>query len=96
MADRQEPLNPSALALGPSNRELDAYPPIQKWDDWVEYDTAQWPRKVEKHCQIIPTICFNCEAGCGLVGVVEKETLRIRRFEGNPEQIGRASCRERV
>src|ERR1700741_2041245 len=49
---------------------------------------ATWPRKVEKHCQIIPTICFNCEAACGLVAVVEKETNVIRRFEGNPEHPG--------
>ena len=61
---------------------------MEKWDDWVEYDTAQWPRKVEKHCRIIPTICFNCEAACGLVAVVEKDTNRIRRFEGNPEHPG--------
>ena len=61
---------------------------MEKWDDWVEYDTAQWPRKVEKHCRIIPTICFNCEAACGLVAVVEKDTNKIRRFEGNPEHPG--------
>ena len=67
---------------------LASYPPVEKWDDWVEYDTAQWPRKVEKHCRIIPTICFNCEAACGLVAVVEKDTNKIRRFEGNPEHPG--------
>jgi anaerobic selenocysteine-containing dehydrogenase len=61
---------------------------VAKWDDWVEYDTAHWPRKVEKRYQIIPTICFNCEAACGLLGFVDKETLRIRRFEGNPEHPG--------
>ena len=87
MSDQSAPLNPSAQRLEvPSG--LAAYPPVEKWDDWVEYDTAQWPRKVEKHCRIIPTICFNCEAGCGLVAVVEKDTNRIRRFEGNPEHPG--------
>ncbi|MBI2365095.1 MAG: molybdopterin-dependent oxidoreductase, partial [Deltaproteobacteria bacterium] len=45
-------------------------------------------KKVEKHCRIIPTICFNCEAACGLLGFVEKDTNRIRRFEGNPEHPG--------
>jgi anaerobic selenocysteine-containing dehydrogenase len=87
MSNSRQPLNPDAQRLEPA-AGLASYPPVEKWDDWVEYDTAQWPRKVEKHCQIIPTICFNCEAACGLVGVVEKDTNRIRRFEGNPEHPG--------
>ena len=87
MSDSRQPLNPDAQRLEPG-AGLASYPPVEKWDDWVEYDTAQWPRKVEKHCQIIPTICFNCEAACGLVGFVEKDTNRIRRFEGNPEHPG--------
>ena len=88
MADSRQPLNPDALRLEPAQGGLASYPPVDKWDDWVEYDTATWPRKVEKHCRIIPTICFNCEAACGLVAVVEKDTNRIRRFEGNPEHPG--------
>jgi len=87
MSDNRTPLDPSAQRLEPASG-LASYPPVEKWDDWVEYDTAQWPRKVEKHCRIIPTICFNCEAGCGLLAFVEKETHRIRRFEGNPEHPG--------
>ena len=87
MTDNRFPLNPDAQNLdAPSG--LASYPPVEKWDDWVEYDTAQWPRKVEKHCRIIPTICFNCEAACGLLAFVEKDTNRIRRFEGNPEHPG--------
>ena len=87
MSETRQPLHPSALRLEvPSG--LASYPPVAKWDDWVEYDTAHWPRKVEKRYQIIPTICFNCEAACGLLGFVDKETLRIRRFEGNPEHPG--------
>ena len=87
MPETRQPLHPSALRLeAPSG--LASYPPVAKWDDWVEYDTAHWPRKVEKRYQIIPTICFNCEAACGLLGFVDKETLRIRRFEGNPEHPG--------
>jgi len=88
MSDNRQPLNPDAMRLDPPSHGLASYPPVEKWDDWVEYDTAQWPRKVEKHCQIIPTICFNCEAACGLLGFVEKDTNRIRRFEGNPEHPG--------
>ena len=87
MSKNQLPLSPDAQKLSPASG-LSNYPPVEKWDDWVEYDTAQWPRKVEKHCHIIPTICFNCEAACGLVGVVEKDTNVIRRFEGNPEHPG--------
>src|SRR4029434_1326968 len=87
MPETRQPLHPSALRLeAPSG--LAAYPRVAKCDDWVEYDTAHWPRKVEKRYQIIPTICFNCEAACGLLGFVDKETLRIRRFEGNPEHPG--------
>src|SRR5437763_8349882 len=87
MSDMPQPLNPSAPRLEPPKGLL-SYPPVEKWHDWVEYDTAQWPRKVEKHYQIIPTICFNCEAACGLLGFVDKETNRIRRFDGNPEHPG--------
>ena len=87
MNDARQPLNPSAARLEPPKGLL-SYPPVEKWHDWVEYDTAQWPRKVEKHYQIIPTICFNCEAACGLLGFVDKETNRIRRFDGNPEHPG--------
>src|SRR5437763_1038931 len=87
MSDIPQPLNPSAARLEPPKGLL-SYPPVEKWHDWLEYDTAQWPRKVEKHYQIIPTICFNCEAACGLLGFVDKETNRIRRFDGNPEHPG--------
>jgi anaerobic selenocysteine-containing dehydrogenase len=88
MTDDRQPLHPVAAGLQPSHSALATYPPVEKWDDWVEYDTAHWPRKVERHCQIIPTICFNCEAGCGLVAVIDKENLKIRRFDGNPEHAG--------
>lgn len=87
MSKTQEPLHPWAARLEATGG-LASYPPKEKWDDWVEYDTAHWPRKVEKHYQVIPTICFNCEAACGLLGFVDKETMRIRRFEGNPEHPG--------
>src|SRR5512143_2812506 len=88
MEHNQEPLHPVAASLEPSPGGLMSYPPVAKWDDWVEYDTAVWPKKVEKHHWLIPTICFNCEAACGLLGYVEKKTLKVRRFEGNPEHAG--------
>ena len=37
---------------------------------------------------IVPTTCFNCEAGCGLLSYVDKETMRVRKFEGNPYHPG--------
>lgn len=88
MKEDMQPLHPVAAGLEPPRGGLASYPPVQKWDDWVEYDTAHWPKKVEKRHMLIPTICFNCEAGCGLLGYVDKETLRVRRFEGNPEHPG--------
>jgi anaerobic selenocysteine-containing dehydrogenase len=69
-------------------RNLASCPPPEKWHDWVEYDAQAWPRKVEKHYEIIPTICFNCEAACGLLAYVDKGTGRIRRFDGNPYHPG--------
>lgn len=59
-------------------------PPVEKWDDWVELDPAEWPRRVQKHYSLVPTICFNCESACGLLAYVNKETGQIDKFEGNP------------
>ena len=79
--DVAEPLNPAAQDLEAPARGLASFPPSDKWDDWVEYDPLHWPRKVEHHYQIIPTICFNCEAACGLLAYVDKQTFKIRKFE---------------
>ncbi|HYU20128.1 MAG TPA: molybdopterin-dependent oxidoreductase [Chloroflexota bacterium] len=68
--------------------ELAAFPPKEKWDDWVELESTQWPKRVERHYMLVPTICFNCEAGCGLLAYVDKETLQVRKFEGNPHHPG--------
>jgi anaerobic selenocysteine-containing dehydrogenase len=83
-----EPLSPAARDLEPPARGLASFPPVEQWDDWMEYDAAAWPKKVERHVALIPTICFNCEAGCGLLAYVDKETGRIARFEGNPAHPG--------
>ena len=64
---------------------LSSCPPVEKWDDWVEYDSEAWPRRVARHYQIIPTICFNCESACGLLAYVDKETGQVAKFEGNPK-----------
>jgi anaerobic selenocysteine-containing dehydrogenase len=68
--------------------ELTSYPPPEKWDDWVEYDPKRWPERVERHYTIVPTICFNCEAACGLLAYLDKDTLEARKFEGNPYHPG--------
>ncbi len=86
--ETSKPLNPAALDLDAPARGLASFPPAEKWEDWVEYDPAHWPRKVENHYHIVPTICFNCEAGCGLLAYVDKQTLKIRKFEGNPAHPG--------
>ncbi len=64
---------------------LASCPPVEKWDDWVEFDPEAWPRRVEKHYQLVPTICFNCESACGLLAYVDKETGQVDKFEGNPK-----------
>ena len=63
---------------------LSPAPPLDRWDDWVEFDPDAWPRRVPRHFQLIPTICFNCESACGLLAYVNKATGEIDRFEGNP------------
>jgi anaerobic selenocysteine-containing dehydrogenase len=68
--------------------ELSSYPPPEKWDDWTEYEATSGHRREKRNYMIVPTTCFNCEAGCGLLGYVDKETLKIRKFEGNPYHPG--------
>lgn len=72
----------------PEGERLQSYPPPEKWDDWVEWDARQWPRKKPRHYMLVPTVCFNCESACGLLSWVDRETLAIRKFEGNPAHPG--------
>jgi anaerobic selenocysteine-containing dehydrogenase len=73
---------------GPREELLRDYPPIEKWDSWTEYDPAHWPRRVEREYMLVPTVCFNCEAACGLTAYLDRETLEIRKLEGNPYHPG--------
>jgi len=82
------PLHPVARELAEAQGGLKSYPPVERWDDWEEYDPVAWPRKVKRHYSLIPTICFNCEAGCGLLAYVDRQTLAIQKFEGNPVHPG--------
>jgi anaerobic selenocysteine-containing dehydrogenase len=72
----------------PEGERLAQYPPPERWDDWTEWDHKQWPKKVARNYTLVPTVCFNCEAGCGLLGWVDKDTMQIRKFEGNPAHPG--------
>ena len=67
---------------------MSSYPPVELWDDWQEYDGKLWPQKVARHYSLVPTICFNCESGCGLLAYVDKDTFEVRKFEGNPAHPG--------
>ena len=67
---------------------LESFPPTDQWDDWAEYDASAWPRKVERRYALVPTTCFNCEAACGLVAYIDKDTKQIRKLEGNPHHPG--------
>jgi len=67
---------------------ISQYPPPEVWDDWVEWDGKSWPRRVAHRYTLVPTLCFNCESGCGLLAYVDKDTYEIRKFEGNPVHPG--------
>ncbi|HEU5452911.1 MAG TPA: molybdopterin-dependent oxidoreductase, partial [Terriglobales bacterium] len=82
------PLHPAARELDAPSGGLQSFPPSEHWDDWTEYDSTAWPKRVERHYSIIPTICFNCEAACGLLAYVDKKTLKVQKFEGNPAHPG--------
>ena len=67
-----------------SDNGLRAFPDPKEWDDWVEVDPRALPDRVEHHYTLVPTVCFNCEAACGLVAYVDKETFEVKKLEGNP------------
>ncbi|HEY0078335.1 MAG TPA: molybdopterin-dependent oxidoreductase [Pyrinomonadaceae bacterium] len=73
---------------GPSRIHLASFPPKERWDDWVELDSRAWPRRVERRYMLVPTTCFNCESACGLLAYIDKESLQVKKFEGNPEHPG--------
>jgi anaerobic selenocysteine-containing dehydrogenase len=83
-----EPLHASARDLPAPPGGLASFPPVERWSDWEEYDPVAWPRKVKRRFALVPTICFNCEAACGLLAYVDRDTLQIQKFEGNPAHPG--------
>ena len=73
---------------GPSRIHLASFPPKERWDDWVELDSKTWPERSERRYMLVPTTCFNCESACGLLAYVDKDSMQVRKFEGNPEHPG--------
>ncbi|MFB6155774.1 MAG: molybdopterin-dependent oxidoreductase [Haloferacaceae archaeon] len=63
---------------------LTDYPDPEDWHNWVEYESSGEVREYS----VVPTACFNCEAGCGLLTYIDKETGEVRKIEGNPEHPG--------
>jgi anaerobic selenocysteine-containing dehydrogenase len=63
---------------------LRTHPDPADWDDYRGLESAAWPAREAHHYWIIPSICFNCEAACGLIAYVDKQTREIRKVEGNP------------
>ncbi|MCO6512506.1 MAG: molybdopterin-dependent oxidoreductase [Aridibacter famidurans] len=82
------PQSPEALPRLTEPGDLTNYPPPDKWDNWTEYEAKSGLRREKKNYQIVPTSCFNCEAGCGLLSYIDKETMQVRKFEGNPYHPG--------
>ena len=67
---------------------MSQYPPPSRWDDWTEWDGKAWPRKIARRYMLVPTVCFNCESACGLLAYIDRETLDVKKFEGNPAHPG--------
>ncbi len=63
---------------------LSHYPPFEKWENWEELDARRLPHRYS----LIPTTCFNCEAGCGLLAYVDRDSGEIEKIEGNPLHPG--------
>ena len=68
--------------------DLTNFPAYEDWDDWAEYEAKDWATGKTKRYSLVPTVCFNCEAGCGLLAYMDKETGKVRKFEGNPHHPG--------
>ena len=84
-------IQPEKVAMTTVQHEdgrMSQYPPHEKWDDWVEWDGKLWPKKVARRYMLVPTVCFNCESACGLLAYVDRTTLEVKKFEGNPAHPG--------
>jgi len=94
-------------------KTLSFYPPLQEWDSFKELDGSDWKRggtgrngvrtetnkdgiKVNEF-MLVPTVCSNCEAQCGLTAWVEVGTYKrtknpkdlfVKKYMGNPLHAG--------
>jgi anaerobic selenocysteine-containing dehydrogenase len=87
MSGLRDPIRLPSVATDAGER-LASYPPAELWDDWTDWDPREWPRKIARRYMLVPTVCFNCESACGLLAWVDRETLEVRKFEGNPAHPG--------
>ncbi|MFN2103626.1 MAG: molybdopterin-dependent oxidoreductase, partial [Candidatus Promineifilaceae bacterium] len=76
------------ISVQQDDGRLSKYPPPDYWEDWIEWDGKAWPKKVARRYTLVPTVCFNCESACGLLAYVDKTSLEIKKFEGNPAHPG--------
>ncbi|MDX1413506.1 MAG: molybdopterin-dependent oxidoreductase [Candidatus Promineifilaceae bacterium] len=83
-----DPADIEMIAVQQADGRLTNYPPPEYWDNWQEWDGRSWPKKVARNYMLIPTVCFNCESACGLLAYVDKTSLEIKKFEGNPVHPG--------
>ncbi len=83
---------------------LSFYPEHKDWDNFAELDGTDWKRGgIGRHgvksaenpdgievnnFMLVPTVCSNCEAGCGLTAWVNKDTMTVRKYMGNPLHTG--------
>ena len=97
-----ESVSESKFTNTPSS--LSFYPDQSEWDSFKELDGDDWKRGgIERHgvrsdsnpdgiqvndYTIVPTVCSNCEAGCGLTAWVDKKTMTVRKYMGNPLHTG--------
>ena len=84
-----EPLEPLGLRAGGG---LASFPPVERWDDWVEYDAKALAAEGRAALLAVPTICFNCEAACGLLAYVDQETCRSRSSRATPRTRAAAAA----
>lgn len=94
-------------------KNLAFYPPLEEWDSYKELDGNDWKRggvdrngiesednpdgiKVNEY-MLVPTICNNCEALCGLTAWVnigdykkskDPKDLKVHKYMGNPLHYG--------
>lgn len=77
-------------------KQLDYYPPFEKWNDWKEPAGDYWKKEGGVlrdgvkliNYMLVPTVCSNCEAACGLTAWIDKDTMTVRKFMGNPFHSG--------